>query len=70
MSSERIRLDSGCGLGNTQLCALVGSFSEGGANIVMRNLKAESSDTDNIALDFCDRTIVKKQKPKGGSYVR
>lgn len=70
MSSERIMGGSDFNLGSTFVCALVGSFSDGGANIVFRNLKADSFSPDKIDLDFCDRTIVKKQKPKGESYVR
>jgi len=70
MSGERIKDVSGFGLDRTFVCALVGNFSEDGADIVFRNLKAGSFHQDNIALDFCDRTIVKKQKPKGESYVR
>lgn len=52
------------------ISALVGTFDERGASIVCRNFNAESFNSDNIALDFCDRIIVKMQKPKGGSYVR
>ena len=70
MSSERMMPFTGFGLGSSQICALVGNFSEGGLDIVYRDLKTDSFDPGNIDLDFCDRTIVKMQKPKGGSYVR
>ncbi|GAM09507.1 hypothetical protein OR1_01786 [Geobacter sp. OR-1] len=70
MASERIGLIADCGLGGKRICALVGSFSEAGADIVYRGLKTDSFSPDNIDLDFCDRTIVKKQKPRGESYVR
>ena len=70
MSSKRMMLVNGFDLGNTRVCALVGSFSESGMDIVYRDLKTDSFNLDDIDLDFCDRTIVKMQKHKGGSYVR
>jgi hypothetical protein len=69
MARER-RLNTDYALGNKQICALVGSFTDGGVAIVYRGLKTDSFNPDNIDLDFCDRTIVKKQKPRGESYVR
>jgi hypothetical protein len=70
MSSEQVRRGADFGIGSTCVSALVGIFSDDGANIVYRNLKADSFNPDNIALDFCDQTIVKKHTHKGESYVR
>ncbi len=57
-------------INNTRICALVGNFSGGGIDITCRYFKADQSDLGNIGLDFYGRTIVKRQKPKRGSYVR
>lgn len=70
MSNERMMPVNGFDLGSKRVCALVGNFTESGFDIVYRDLKTESFCLDNIDLDFCDRTIVKMQKPKGGRYVR
>lgn len=61
---------SGLAFAGHRVSALVGTFDERGASIVCKNFNAESFNSDNIALDFCDRIIVKMGKPKGGSYVR
>lgn len=61
---------TGFDIGEAKVCALVGSFSDAGLNIVYRDLQAGRVHLDNIDLDFYEQTIVKKQKSKGGSYVR
>ncbi|MBI5655416.1 MAG: hypothetical protein HZC44_00745 [Geobacter sp.] len=70
MSSKQEEVFDGFDIGTARICALVGSFSDGGLDIVYRDLQGHRFELDNIDLDFTDRTIVKKQKPKGGSYVR
>ena len=60
----------GFDMGDTKICALVGSFSDTGLNIVYRDFQASRVHQDNIDLDIYERSIVKKQKSKGGSYVR
>ena len=57
-------------IGSTKVCALVGNFCDGGLNVVYRDFQSNRFDPGNIDLDFCDRTIVKSQKPKGRGYVR
>lgn len=71
MPSKREKVFNEFDIGTARICALVGSFSEGGVDIVYRDLQGHRLHQDNIDLDFSDLTIVKKQKPKGGgSYVR
>ena len=70
MSSERMMPVNSFDLGSNRICAVVGSFTESGLDIVYRDLKSGNINLDDIDLDFCDRTIVKMQKLKGGRYVR
>jgi hypothetical protein len=68
--NKRERIFPGFDIDTGQICALVGKFTDEGLDIVYRDLLGHSVSQDNIDLDFYDRTIVKRQKPKGGSYVR
>jgi hypothetical protein len=70
MASERTEVSRVLNMGSAKVCALVGSFGDGGLNVIYRDFQGNRFNPDNIDLDFCDRTIVKKQKPKGGGYVR
>jgi len=70
MSIKQNKVLTGFDISDTRICALVGNFNAGGIDIACRYFQADQPDLDNIGLDFYGRTIVKRQKPKRGSYVR
>jgi hypothetical protein len=70
MSVEQNKGVRGFESSDTRICALVGNFSDGGIDIAYRYFQTDQPDLDNISLDFYGRTIVKRQKPKRGIYVR
>ncbi len=70
MSIKQNKVLTELNVNDNRICALVGNFSDGGIDIAYRYFQADQPDIDNIGLDFYGRTIVKRQKPKRGSYVR
>jgi hypothetical protein len=70
MSGKRSNLAAGHNNGTTKICAILGSFTDGGIDIVYRDLQMPMLNLDNIDLDCGDRIKVKKASGKRGKYVR
>lgn len=70
MAGKRGNPTAGLDNSTTRICAILGSFTAGGIDIVYRDLQMPVLNLDNIDIDCCDRIRVKKASGKRGKYVR
>ncbi len=70
MSGKRSNLTAGHHIGTTKICAILGSFTADGIDIVYRDLQMPTLHLENIDLDCSDGMKVKKAAGKRGKYVR
>jgi hypothetical protein len=70
MAGKRGNPTTGLKGGTTKICAILGSFTAGGIDIVYGDLQMPALGLEDIDLDFCDRIKVDKVSGKRGKYVR
>lgn len=70
MAGNREKLVGSVDFGTANVCAILGTFTPDGIDIVYKNLQARVFHQEHVNLDLSDKGEVKKESVKRGKYVR